>query len=604
MTFHAVQDVEYQIAVDGYGGTSGGVLFNLAAAVPPPNDDFAARIPLSGVDVSTTATNVDAGREAGEPEHAKKTGGASLWWSWQAPGSGSVTISTAGSDFDTLLGVYTGGSIGALSGVAANDNYGGQKTSRVGFGVAAGTTYQIAVDGYRGATGNVSLAVHFAPKLGAPVFSPAGGDYTNVQFVTISCGTDGATIYYTSDGSTPSSSSAPYSEPVRVATSLTLKAFAAKAGAPDSDVASAAYSLPPMVATPSFSPAAGGFSSEVSVTISCATDGATIYCTTDGSTPTSSLPQYAGPIRVTASATLKAFAAKAGMVDSEVAGADYIIGPAPVIASGPTVVTGVAVAGQPVQFFCAAEDPGVTWRWDFGDGTTAATSNGVATHTYGAAGAYPVTLTVTGSNGVSTTRTVTVDVKAAGSVSDTLVDTDGDGFPNEMETALDTSPTDAASTPFGAPAGTPQPLKIAKMTIKLNFLRDGSDTIAVSGTLRVPDGFQVAGQSALVDVGGVIEEFPLDTKGASPKGRPDSFKLAVRTRNKVTVAQDARFTAKFAKGAFAALLADEGLHDADAKGELLSVPVIILVGGNLFMAEQPQLYTATGGKSGKTSVPR
>ena len=61
-----------------------------------------------------------------------------------------------------------------------------------------------------------------------PTFSPDGGTYTSPQQVTISCSTNGATIYYTIDGTTPTASSTPYTEPITVSESLTLMAIAVK----------------------------------------------------------------------------------------------------------------------------------------------------------------------------------------------------------------------------------------------------------------------------------------------------------------------------------------------------------------------------------------
>lgn len=73
-----------------------------------------------------------------------------------------------------------------------------------------------------------------------PTFSLEAGTYNAVQSVTINCATDGATIYYTTDGSTPTSSSTVYSGAVSITTSCTLKAIAIK-GDDNSNVASTAY---------------------------------------------------------------------------------------------------------------------------------------------------------------------------------------------------------------------------------------------------------------------------------------------------------------------------------------------------------------------------
>jgi hypothetical protein len=137
------------------------------------NDDFAARFPLAGPAASAGGSTTAATKEPGEPAHARNAGGKSVWWSWTAPASGTVTISTQGSSFDTLLGVYTGGSLGSLVEVASDDDSGGNLTSRVIFTAAANTTYQIAVDGFGGASGNVLLAVSFDGALQPPSAPPS-----------------------------------------------------------------------------------------------------------------------------------------------------------------------------------------------------------------------------------------------------------------------------------------------------------------------------------------------------------------------------------------------------------------------------------------------
>lgn len=128
----------------------------------PANDSFAAAQPLSGNPVSASGSNVDATMEPGEPSHAGQPGGHSVWWAWTAAASGSVTIGTCGSDFDTLLAVYTGSAVGALGPVASNDDTCGSQSS-VTFNAQAGQVYRIAVDGAYDETGNIQLNV--APTL-------------------------------------------------------------------------------------------------------------------------------------------------------------------------------------------------------------------------------------------------------------------------------------------------------------------------------------------------------------------------------------------------------------------------------------------------------
>ena len=97
----------------------------------------------------------------------------------------------------------------------------------------------------------------------------------------------------------------------------------------DSDTAILTVALKPLhttVATPTFSPAAGTYSSAQHVTISDATSGSTIYYTTNGNTPTTSSSVYSSAITVlSATETLKAIGAKSGDTTSSVGSAVYTI---------------------------------------------------------------------------------------------------------------------------------------------------------------------------------------------------------------------------------------------------------------------------------------
>lgn len=125
-----------------------------------PNDYFTNRIAIPGpLPARITGGNFGAGRESGEPTHDGYVASASVWWFWQSTVSGPVTISTIGSNFDTLLAVYTGAIINSLTPVASDDESGGNGTSRVNFTATAGVTYVIAVDGFFGDTGNIVLNI-------------------------------------------------------------------------------------------------------------------------------------------------------------------------------------------------------------------------------------------------------------------------------------------------------------------------------------------------------------------------------------------------------------------------------------------------------------
>lgn len=120
------------------------------------NDAFAGRIALTTT--STSGNNTSATKEVGEPNHANNVGGKSVWWTWTATFSGTVTFSSEGSSFDTTMGVYTGSAVNALTLIGQDDDSGSNRTSKVTFSAVNGTVYQIAVDGFDGVSGNVALS--------------------------------------------------------------------------------------------------------------------------------------------------------------------------------------------------------------------------------------------------------------------------------------------------------------------------------------------------------------------------------------------------------------------------------------------------------------
>ena len=140
----------------------GPVIGSLGDPPPVTNNDFSSSLSLgSGTNIITATTNLEATKEAGEPNHAGDPGGHSLWHSWTAPGDGTTSVHLCGSDFefDTLLAVYVGGDLSTLTPVASNDDSPGcgadGAQSSLSFQATAGTTYRIAVDGaFDGAVGD------------------------------------------------------------------------------------------------------------------------------------------------------------------------------------------------------------------------------------------------------------------------------------------------------------------------------------------------------------------------------------------------------------------------------------------------------------------
>ena len=171
LSFHATQGTTYRIAVDGHTESGqpveiGGFILYTHLTAPPPNDDFAYAQTVSGANIHVTGDNFDATWEPGEPSGFAAGPIYSVWYSWTAPVSGQATIDACASDFDTVLTVFTGSSLGTLSRVASNDD-----ASNCGFGgsklilnVNGGTTYKIAIDGYY-EQGDIDLKLALNPGL-------------------------------------------------------------------------------------------------------------------------------------------------------------------------------------------------------------------------------------------------------------------------------------------------------------------------------------------------------------------------------------------------------------------------------------------------------
>lgn len=187
-----------------------------------------------------------------------------------------------------------------------------------------GETGQLPNNGGTGTTGGSSSSPQLQ-KLAAPVFSPAAGQFDYSQAVTISSITADATIRFTTDGTAPTASSQVYTEPINLTENTTLRAIAVKSGMADSDVTTAVYIIRQQIDTPSFSLPAGTYDSSLQINLNCRTENVGYRYTTDGTVPDSSSPEYTGGIAISESTTVQAIAVKAGMIDSDVITASYII---------------------------------------------------------------------------------------------------------------------------------------------------------------------------------------------------------------------------------------------------------------------------------------
>jgi beta-glucanase (GH16 family) len=250
-------------------------------------------------------------------------------------------------------------------------------TTEIQIGVGRTTLRAIAAGADLKPSEVASASYQVAQSLTKPVFDPPGGEYSAAQHVKIKDVTPGATFYYTTDGTTPTEKSKKYTGRVDVPVAPNpqiLKAIAVKPGFDQSAVATATYSITPLVATPTFDPSPGTYSSPVAVTLSDSTENTVIYYTTNGSTPTTASRKYNGaPIDVTKTEDIDAIAAVGHDEQSAVASATYKIVAG--TAAPPTVSTSPARNGAAIATL-RTNSAGATIYYTL-DGTAPTTSSAV-----------------------------------------------------------------------------------------------------------------------------------------------------------------------------------------------------------------------------------
>ncbi len=305
------------------------------------------------------------------------TGGAS-------PTVPSIDLTTTGIDLhsDDTMSVhlaYDGTTLTMLiTDPVANTTYTTSWTVNIPAAVGGSTAYVGFTGGTGGETssqkiGSWTFASTAGQTAAAPVFTPVQGTYTGTQTVTITDTTTGASIYYTTDGTTPTTSSTQYTGPITVNASETINAIAVALGYAQSAVASSIYTInPPAAATPSFSPVGGTYTSVQTVTITDATSGASIYYTTDGTTPTTSSTPYTGAITVRASETINAIAVAPGYTQSPVASSIYTINLSAAATPSISPVSGAYPSAQTVTITDATSGASIYYTTD---GTTPTTSS-------------------------------------------------------------------------------------------------------------------------------------------------------------------------------------------------------------------------------------
>ena len=385
------------------------------------------------------------------------------------------------------------------------------------------------------ATGQKTSAVATAayvitlPAASAPTFSVAPGTYYAAQTVSLKTATAGSTIYYTTNGTAPTTSSAKYTTALKVSASQTIKAIAAGTGVKASATASAAYVIATTAAAPTFSVAAGTYYGALSVSLKDATPGSTIYYTKDGSTPTTASIKYGTAITISATETIKAIATASGLKTSAVSSAVYVI---TARTATPTfsVAPGTYSAAQTVSLKDATSGAVIYYTTN---GTTPTTS--------------------------STKYTTAIKVSATETIS-------------AIATASGHATSAVAKGTFTIGAGTGTGFTSGEMALH------GSSTL-VGSTLRLTDGLAGEASVAWLAKKSAINSFTASFTFQLPKSTADGFTFAIQNGAKGTWEIGSEAYGLGYTGITKSVAVKFGLYD-DAKNGLVSQTGLILNGAN------------------------
>ena len=162
----------------------------------------------------------------------------------------------------------------------------------------------------------------FTAQVGTPTFTPPAGTITNKTPVSISTVTPNAVIFWTTNGTTPTTSSKIYTKPLILSAGLTVNAIGIATNYANSVMGSATYTQTE-VAMPTFSPANGPITNKTKISIAITTPKAVIHFTTNGKNPTAGSAVYSRPLTLNGGVTLKAIGIARGYSNSVVASVTY-----------------------------------------------------------------------------------------------------------------------------------------------------------------------------------------------------------------------------------------------------------------------------------------
>ena len=146
------------------------------ASALPTNDSFGNALVFSNLPFTDARNTVGATTQAGEPLTCGSAPIAStVWYSFTPAATMDLAAHTFGSDYDTVVAVYTGNSVGSLTPVDCNDDSFSLQ-SLVTFSASAGTTYRFQVGGFGGEVGDLVFNLEQTGLISGTVTEEGSGD--------------------------------------------------------------------------------------------------------------------------------------------------------------------------------------------------------------------------------------------------------------------------------------------------------------------------------------------------------------------------------------------------------------------------------------------
>ncbi len=570
--FNATSGTTYRIRVAGDNGSDGLFDLYLYHDPAPANDGFAGAMTLTGQTFATAGILEGSTLEAGEAQPSFLDGpyreAGSLWFNWTPPASGRAFLSSDRGDYWAFLGVYTGSAVNALTEVAYDRRW---EEQEVEFTVAGGTTYRIQILNPNYYGGSFQLEA-FAP--------PANDNVADAEMMEgAACSATGNTYLATVEANEPvSGADGPFGCGISYGT-VWYTWTAPFTGEGTAWTENSDYQANVFVYQGT------GGSLTLADPDDYEPDNYRYFEAVAGTTYTISVDRdenynWGTPFTL----YLSAVPGNDDFADAEVLTGE--------VATAEGSNEGASSEyGEPYHDPVDEGYPSVWWSWTAPSaGMFTVSTEGSSFDTllaiYSGTEVSGLQRVAQNDNACPDRTSLVVFTAVAGTTYHIVVD----GWDEQTGTiALSIHPGE-----FVEGFSEARSAQVTKLQIKLNFAKDGADSIVMSGVLPLPAGTAVGGAEVSVDVGGVFGTFTLDAKGNSPAGN-STFKAKARSG---TGAQNVKFSAKFAKGDFLADLANDGIADATVTAQPVLIPVWIDFGGTVFETKVQLLYKAKAGKSG------